>query len=115
MLAVMVPMPSTLMRQESMKVEVVIAGLSSASKVALPLPSGLHAGIELAPSFVVLIRIQVVGLLDVELTAVAGLFHKGRVARRKTNSRNRLRHATLLARVLYPHPNRSDNLWQVVL
>ena len=39
MVAVMAPMPSTLMRQESMKVEVVIAGLSSASKVALP-PDG---------------------------------------------------------------------------
>ena len=39
MVAVMAPRPSILTRQESMKVEVVIAGLSSASKVALP-PDG---------------------------------------------------------------------------
>ena len=39
MVAVMEPMPSTLMRQESMKVVVVIFGLSSASNVALP-PDG---------------------------------------------------------------------------
>ncbi len=39
MVAVMAPRPSILTRQESMKVDVVIAGLSSASKVALP-PDG---------------------------------------------------------------------------
>ena len=43
MVAVIAPSPSTLMRQESMKVEVVIAGLSSASNVALP-PRRLEAG-----------------------------------------------------------------------
>ena len=39
MVAVMAPSPSTLMRQESINVDVVISGLSSASKVALP-PDG---------------------------------------------------------------------------
>ena len=62
--------------------------------VGVPLPARLDALVKLLPSFMVFFRIELVSLLNVKLTAVAGFLYKRGVPSSEPDSRGRPRHFT---------------------